>query len=55
MRIRNSRSRAVVISPKNGKCRTCRTTLKARERAQNMSSKIYNFSTIQNIRMKYEL
>ena len=35
---------------------TFRTTLKAVKRSsKNMSSKIYNFSTMQNIRMLYEL
>jgi hypothetical protein len=35
---------------------TFRTALKAGEKnSKNMSSKIYNFSTMQNIRMQYEL
>ena len=35
---------------------TSRTALKAVEKnSENMSSKIYNFSTMQNIRMQYEL
>jgi hypothetical protein len=33
-----------------------RTCLKAEEKnSKNMSSKIYSFSTMQNIRMQYEL
>jgi hypothetical protein len=35
---------------------TFRTTLKAvRMNAENRSSKLYNFSNMQNIRMQYEL
>jgi hypothetical protein len=35
---------------------TAKTALKAvGKNSENMSSKIYNFSTIQNIRMQYEL
>lgn len=35
---------------------TFRTALKAMgKNSENMSSKIYNFSTMQNIRMQYEL
>ena len=35
---------------------TFRTALKAvGKNSENMSSKIYNFSTMQNIRMQYEL
>jgi hypothetical protein len=35
---------------------TFRIALKAvRRNAENMSSKIFNFSTVQNIRMQYEL
>jgi hypothetical protein len=35
---------------------TFRTAIKAVEKnAENMSLKIYNFSTLQNIRMQYEL
>jgi hypothetical protein len=35
---------------------TFRTALKAMgKNSENMSSKIYNFSTVQSIRMQYEL
>jgi hypothetical protein len=35
---------------------TFRTTIKAvGKNTENMSSKIYNFSTIQNMRMQYKL
>ena len=40
----------------NGDTVTFRTALKAvGKNSENMSSKIYNFSTMQNIRMQYEL
>ena len=44
------------VSVKMVNTRTFRSALKAVEKnSKNMNSKIYNFSTMQKIRMQYEL
>ena len=44
------------VPQQNDNAVTFRTALKAMgKNSENMSSKIYNFSTMQNIRMQYEL
>jgi hypothetical protein len=44
------------MSPQNCNAEISRTTLQAVERnSENMSSRIYNFSSMQNIRIQYEL
>ena len=60
MIIRNSTSLRGKSEPnvlsKMGKAVTFRTAFKAvGKNSENMSSRIYNFSTMQNIRMQYEL